>query len=262
MKLYKSLLILTSIVTFGSSLFAKELTRDDYIKFYQEAEMPNEALDNLERFKVQDGDSVEACIKKIFSVRKLHNKYHKKNYKKAFIWFKIMENNVRKSFKLYPKDKNLMMLASVMYSSGFNFSHLENCIYLAQENKAIPELNIAVYYFFYNYFENLQNKSDEDYQKEDYAIEFELIFGKMNRKQFTEKLILLRNYWQNLVDEEYAVKTGMSWLVENKKQQTPEEKSEARTLWKNIMEYMIKHDYYSEYSAKLALLAEETTDKK
>ena len=239
-----------------NSIFAEAVNKQQIMNYYQQAEIPTGSRKDLEKYTVKGDDSIEECYKKIFSARKIFNKYRKKNHANAFSWYQIVEKNVRKSYNLYPKDKNLKFLASVMYSKGFNFAHLEDCIYLTQENKAIPELNIAVYYFFYNYFENLQLKSDANYQKENFAIEFEIIFGKMNRKQFTKKLLLLKNYWQNLIDEEYAVKTGMSWLIKDKKQQTLKEKNEARKLWKNIIEYMVKYDYYSKYMDTLRRLSE------
>ncbi len=248
MKLCKSLLILTSMITLGSSLFAKELTRNDYIKFYQEAEIPNESLDNLEKFKVKEGDSLETCIKKIYSSLKAFNLARKRGNKKLVSnLFKLIRLNGTNASKLYPN--NLFLKLPQRRTKIKTFKYL---VTLMQESANNPYLNMEIYGPIFVLDKVIQNDKALKESKKRYEKLCATLFEYQNEADLKEQLDLLKKYWRNLLDDDFIVKTnaGPVYLKDKRVELTDEELTKARKIWAKLVENVMKYDDKKKAKAK------------
>ena len=242
MKLSKSILILASMITLSSSMFAKELTRNDYIRIYQKAEMPNESLDNLEKFKVKGGDSLETCLEKLFSTYKLIvslNK-NKKDMEISLKLHRFFQKNESKAIKLYPNNIFLKFIKI----QGVRIQSFKNLIVIVQESANTPYINMKIYGNIFILDKIIQNEKLLEQFPKRYKKLFPILFEYKNEAELKEQLNLLKKYWRNLLDDDFIIKinAGQMFLKEKRVELTDEELTKARKIWAKLVENVMKYN--------------------
>ncbi len=246
MKLIKISLALTLAFSLNN-VFGEITSKEKIIKYYKNAPIIN-SQEELEKYAIKAGDSEEKCLKKMFSLFK--KIFERKENDKISLQkcFDFYIKNQRKAYKLYPNNKIIFIFRNTFPTSHYS---MHKILPLLQEYNNFPEIHYMMYSYFNNLITGYRVNKNKEMAINEINKECKIIFGQnFPEKEAVEKITCLRDYWRNLIDDEYLKKTGREGSLTIKVKQSIEEKNKARKLWKEVMKNILNYDPYKNYFDK------------